>query len=283
MTSDGYSFRTVLCALNKPKNQQRGTTHAIMIAHKPEIQMSRRLRFLGFVLCVLPLISSTASASDDDSTEIVAACSPWPPYVVDGKLPGGILVDYVQELMTSFGYEVRIEVFPWKRAIDAARNGDVDVIFCAESGQAINYGLSYEFPILVSDTILLSHREYPLEANELWNHRIAVGAGYWYGDVFESRRDDVDTIEVVDDLTILRMIAKKRADGGLMEKAVADTLLNTYPELGDMVHISKMPVATQTFYFATSPNSKINMRVLRRHLTQRDPSPIIQQVEPTTN
>ncbi|WP_417823325.1 hypothetical protein [Thalassospira lucentensis] len=71
-----------------------------------------------------------------------------------------------------------------------------------------------------------------MEASQVWHHRIALGAGYWYGDAFESRRQDVDTIEVVDDLTILRMVASNRADGGL-------------------IHVSSEPVTTQTFYFAS--------------------------------
>ncbi|MEQ8286331.1 transporter substrate-binding domain-containing protein [Thalassospira sp.] len=244
--------------------------------------MLRTLGSLGFLLVIPFLTPSTGHASDDNSIEIIASCSPWPPYVVDGAKPGGILVEYVEELLTSFGYKPKIEVYPWKRAIDAAQDGAIDVIFCAESGQANAYGLNYEFPILISDTILLSHREFPLDAGQLWDHRIAVGAGYWYGDVFESRRKDVETIEVVDDLTILRMVASKRADAGLMEKAVADNLILTYPELGDMLHISRQPVATQTFYFATSPETKINIRSLRRHLAVAKPLPIMQQINPDT-
>ena len=237
--------------------------------------MLRFLRPLGAMLFALQMAPSTALA---DGVDIVASCSPWPPYVVDGEKPGGILVEYVENLLQEFGYSVRIDIFPWKRTIDAARDGDVDVIFCAEEGQAKAYGLEYEFPILISDTVLLSHRDYPLEVPQLWNHRIVLGAGYWYGDVFESRRKDVDTIEVVDDLTILRMVANKRADAGLMEKAVLDTLLHTYPELAQMIHVSPQPVTTQTFYFATSPETKINVRHLRQHIASKPPKPIIQQI-----
>jgi ABC-type amino acid transport substrate-binding protein len=227
--------------------------------------------------------SGPTKASGDRGVEIIASCSPWPPYVVDGENPGGLLVDYVHDLLTSFGYSVKIEVYPWKRAIDAAQDGTVDVIFCAEAGQATTYGLNYEFPILISDTILLSHKDYPLEADNLWHHQIAIGAGYWYGDMFESRREDVDTIEVVDDLTILRLVASRRAEGGLMEKAVADELIRTYPELGDMIYVSKKPVTTQTFYFATSPETRIDIRHLRRHLAEYDPVPVIQQLNASSN
>tara|TARA_R110000803_G_scaffold71714_1_gene135063 strand:- start:135 stop:374 length:240 start_codon:yes stop_codon:yes gene_type:complete len=38
-----------------------------------------------------------------------------------------------------------------------------------------------------------------------------------------------------------------------MEKAVLDTLLHTYPELAEKIHVSSEPVTTQTFYFAMSP------------------------------
>ncbi|WP_114101112.1 substrate-binding periplasmic protein [Thalassospira aquimaris] len=241
------------------------------------------IKTFGRLLACSVFLPSVGLASGDSGTKIVASCSPWPPYVVEGERPGGILVDYVEELLNSFGYKAQIEIYPWKRAIDSAQDGTVDVIFCAEAGQAKTYGLEYEFPILISDTILLSHRDYPLDSAQLWHHRIAVGAGYWYGDVFESRRDDVDIIEVVDDLSIMRMIASKRADGGLMEKAVADTLIHTYPELGEMLHISSQPVATQTFYFATSPASDLDMRHLRRHLAIAKPRPIIQQVTNDTN
>ena len=236
------------------------------------IRLLHRLRFLLFALPMAP-VSAFA-----DGENIIAACSPWPPYVVDGEKPGGILVDYVEDLLQGFGYSVRIDVFPWKRAIEAARSGNVDVIFCAEEGQAKTYGLEYEFPILISDTVLLSHRDAPLEASQVWHHRIALGAGYWYGDAFESRRQDVDTIEVVDDLTILRMVASNRADGGLMEKAVLDSLLHTYPELAEMIHVSSEPVTTQTFYFAISPTTQIDMRHLRQHITKSRPKPIIQQI-----
>ena len=245
--------------------------------------MLRTFGSLGFLFFALILMPSPGKASGDKAVQIVASCSPWPPYVVDGTNPGGLLVDHVHDLLASFGYDVKIEVYPWKRAIDAARDGTVDVVFCAEAGQATTYGLNYEFPILVSDTILISHKNYPLEAPQLWDHRIAVGAGYWYGDVFESRRADVETIEVVDDHTVLRMIANNRADAGLMEKAVADTLMHTYPELGEMLYISKQPVATQTFYFATSPETKLDLRQLRRHLAIADPVPIIQQLTAASN
>ena len=255
--------------------------------------MSRSLKILGCLLlfgCTLVSVHGIASGDDtsdttnsDTTIHIIASCSPWPPYVVEGNRPGGILVDYVEDLLTSFGYDAKIEVYPWKRALDAAQDGTVDVVFCAEAGQAQNYGLVYEFPTLISDTVFLSHRDQPLDAAQLWAGRIAVAAGYWYGDIFESRRKDVDTIEVVDDLSILRMIANKRADGGLMEKAVADALMHTYPELGELIHISPRPVATQTFYFATSPASKIDMRTLRRHLAIAKPRPIIQRANSNTN
>lgn len=241
------------------------------------------IKTFGRLLACSVFLPSVGLASGDSEKEIIASCSPWPPYVVEGERPGGILVDYVEELLNSFGYKAQIEIYPWKRAIDSAQNGTVDVVFCAEAGQAQNYGLEYEFPILISDTVLLSHRDRPLDTAQLWSGRIAVGAGYWYGDIFESRRKDVDTIEVVDDLSILRMIASKRADGGLMEKAVADALMHTYPELGELIHISPQPVTTQTFYFATSPASKIDIRMLRRHLAIAKPRPIIQQVTNDTN
>jgi ABC-type amino acid transport substrate-binding protein len=245
--------------------------------------MLRKLVIGGCLLVMFSIPPSAGFAAGDRGVEIVASCSSWPPYVVEGTRPGGILVEYVEDLLGSFGYSPKIEVYPWKRAIDAARNGKVDVIFCAEAGQAKNYELEYEFPILISDTVLLSHRDYPLEAGQLWDHRIAVGAGYWYGDVFESRRQDVDAIEVVDDLSILRMVANKRADGGLMEKAVADTLMHTYPEIGELLEISSRPVATQTFYFAISPATKIDTRRLRRHLAITKPRPILQQIKTDTN
>tara|TARA_R110000796_G_scaffold191504_2_gene308197 strand:+ start:11543 stop:11947 length:405 start_codon:yes stop_codon:yes gene_type:complete len=127
-----------------------------------------------------------------------------------GIKPGGILIEYVEELLQGFGYSVRIDVFPWKRAIEPARSANVDVIFCAKEGQAKTYALEYEFPILISDTVLLSRRDEPLEASQVWHHRIAPGAGYWYGDAFESRRQDVST-PLRSSMTILPMVASSHA------------------------------------------------------------------------
>ena len=245
--------------------------------------MLRKLKIIGCLITACLFLPSAGHASGETGIEIVASCSPWPPYVTEGNSPGGILVDYVEELLASFGYKTRIEIYPWKRAIDAARNGDVDVIFCAEAGQAQNYGLEYEFPILISDTVLLSHRDYPLPTDQLWEHRIALGAGYWYGDEFENRRDEVDIMEVVDDFSILRMVASRRADGGLMEKSVADALIQAHPELGRVIHISNTPVATQTFYFATSTASRLNMEHIRHHLAKAKPTPLKQQIRIDTN
>ncbi len=79
-------------------------------------------------------------------------------------------------------------------------------------------------------------------------------------------------------MTILPMVASSHADGGLMEKAVLDTLLHTYQELAEMIHVSSEPVTTQTFYFAMSPATQIDMRHLRQHITKSRPKPIIQQI-----
>jgi len=237
---------------------------------------------ITIILSVTALTASLRAEGEKD-IEIVASCSPWPPYVIDGEKPSGILVDYAENLLREFGYKTRIDIFPWKRAIEAAQSGNVDVIFCAESGQAGAYDLNYEFPILITDTLLLSHRNHPLEPHQLWNRRIALGAGYWYGDVFESRRSDVDAMEVVDDLAILRMVASRRADGGLMEKAVLDNLLRSHPNLAQKIFISKTPVTTQTFFFATSKKTNINLRHLRQHIAENQPKPLVMRLAEELN
>ncbi len=198
--------------------------------------------------------------------EVVAACSEWPPYVIGGEQPQGLLVEHATRVLNELGFAPRIVVYPWKRVILGARRGNIDFVFCAEEGQAQAYGLDYLAPLLESPTMVIHRAGTTLEGLEWDDIRVAVGAGYWYGEAFERRRHHHNVAEVADDLGILKMVALGRSEAGLIEQRVLEDLMATHADLARLVTVRPTPYSVQRFFLAASRTSTLDVEALRERL-----------------
>lgn len=114
------------------------------------LQMDRR-GILGLLALAAGLGGPGAAAAD--TVKLVALN--FPPLIFEENgAPAGIAYEVVGEALKRAGHQATVEVMPWARALDMARDGQADGIFTAyrtpEREQFLNYSTEVVVPQVVS-------------------------------------------------------------------------------------------------------------------------------------
>jgi polar amino acid transport system substrate-binding protein len=187
---------------------------------------------------VVALIALIASGKLAHADHFSLATLEFPPYEFqeDGKARG-IAVDVVTEAMRRLGHTVEVRVYPWARALDAARSGDVDGLFTAYKTPDREAFLDYSGETLVPQIVSLfvvegSPIRFDGSLSKLAGSSFGIVNQLSYGKVFDQAMQDgtLKKLEKTNDTALsAKMLVAGRFDILVSNKYVA---LYNFKKLG---------------------------------------------------
>lgn len=153
---------------------------------------------------------------------VTAAQDPWPPFVQEGKDPG-LSVEIAQQALKTQGYELRMRIMPWSRAMNEVKNANVDMIISAWKTDERTKFLRYSQPYATNQIKFITLANSTFEYNgldSLSGKSVGVARGYGYGDEFNAAKNFKRPI-ANDLIANLQKVATKRIDMTLEDEIVA--------------------------------------------------------------
>ena len=220
---------------------------------------------LAALLCLFgPSASAQAPAKGQARPVVRLATLDWEPYIGQ-KLPGqGYAAALVREAYRDQGWDVKIEFYPWARALLMARSGEVDGLMPEYFNSSRKSEFNYSFPFpggplvlyqrkadaLDFDTDPVKDQERALRA--LQDKRFGVVRGYLNTPIFDAARF-LKKEEASDDATNLRKLVYKRIDLAVIDQRVAEYLIRTqYPDYAGKIAPMQPALAQNPLYIAYS-------------------------------
>jgi len=216
--------------------------------------------------------------------EVVFATSQWPPYSMleDGKQTG-MNMEIVRELCKRLGFESKIQIFPWKRALMYVKKGEVDAIFSARHTQERAKFLYYPSEAINKErTIILALKGSGIKAtklDDLKGKTIGVVRGYAYGSEFNNHQG-LKKMLCNDDDQLVRIFAKKRTElaAGMDEGSMRFLCKKAGIET-EVVHVLEETVSYVAFSKAIGERGKILAEKFGEALRQLKKEGFIEKVQ----
>ncbi|GAB3254359.1 substrate-binding periplasmic protein [Chitinimonas naiadis] len=181
----------------------------------------------------------------------------WEPYTGETLPQQGLASELVTTALKRAGYDSRITIAPWARALAMSYKGHADGVVAIWSTRERRDKLRFSEPYLSNRMVLLyRHGSYDggKTLADIKGLRLGVGRGYDYNDAFIA--DTSFQVEPTDNvLQNLRKLAAKRVDLVLEDELIAryqlQQRLATLPELKQIV-LNHTPLFTLPLHFAVS-------------------------------
>lgn len=104
-----------------------------------------------------------------------------PPYSGISSTDTGILNDFVKKAFNVAGYDVRIEIFPWKRALESVKKGRYDGLFgCWYREERLEWFV-YSEPLVSNRLIFVQRSSDNISFNGNYSQIVDLGVGYIRG------------------------------------------------------------------------------------------------------
>lgn len=184
------------------------------------LAMTLLIRTISLVLSLL-----TVTIPVQAETLVIGVSAGYPPYYYksDGILTG-FCIDTVNAVAREIGIDVEYKVYPWKRLMLRAKNGDIDAImplFKTEERETylIFKGLELAHELNHFFTTPDSLVTFDGRLESLESYRIGVVADYSYGEKFDSFNFPNKKI-TRDDKHLIKMFMHNRFDVGIGSRSV---------------------------------------------------------------
>jgi len=198
------------------------------------------LLFLGiFASCL------TGCSQTQDKSVTVGTLTSYPPYTfektpgeqrtTDSVAPGkdseilqGYAWDILRESLHAMGYTIELRIYPWDEALEAAKSGEVDVIFPTSfKEERTAYFYFSQEPIDTTNFVIYTTQDSPIQwgnLSSLDGLTIAVMHGWDYGSEWDGA-NYIDKIEVDSILQALQMLDNESIDGFASYEIIVDSTL----------------------------------------------------------
>lgn len=209
--------------------------------------MTRLNRYFLLFFCLLTIHTSVQA-----ETLVVGVSNGYPPYYYeeDGSLTG-FCVETIDAVAETIGIDVKYEIYPWKRLIVNAQNGDIDAIMPLFTTEKREEYLIFEGLELAPET---NHFFTSTESNisfdgnleGLKQYNVGVVDQYSYGDIFDSFQFPKKQI-TRSDKHLIDMFMHHRFDIGVGNRYV----VQHYAQLKAIEHTIKFldpPITQETLY-----------------------------------
>jgi ABC-type amino acid transport substrate-binding protein len=217
-------------------------------------------------IAVALLVAPFAGAADKPAARPVVrlATLDWEPYIGTHMPDQGYCAALIRAAYAEQGVEVKIEFYPWARALHLARTGAVDGLmpeyFNPSREAEFVYSAAFPGGPLVlykrrDDAVAFSadpatHQDQALRA--LKGKRFGVVRGYLNTPVFDAAAY-LTKEEANDDATNLRKLVYGRIDFAVIDRRVAEHLIRTqYPDYARRIAPMDPPLADIPLYIAFS-------------------------------
>lgn len=182
-----------------------------------------------FVLLFAVILLAAAGARDAAGGYLFVTFD-YPPleYAGDQGRPRGVAVEIVRAVMASLGEPVRIEVFPWTRALNMVRGGQADAIFTAYRNPERERFLDYSREVLFAQQVYFYRRKgspvtFDGRLESVAGLTIGVLSTISYGHAFDQARHRLD----IDKANRLDHSFRKLIDGRI-DLVPSDRLVAAY-------------------------------------------------------
>lgn len=195
-------------------------------------------KYIRAVIClVLMSISSMTFSTPSMKCKLVIAWEEWKPriYQEQGQLKG-VEYEKLTELASKVNCQIEFVEQPWARALVSLQNNTIDLLYAASYQSKRDTFATYSSPYRYETYVLVSKEsdtpgEVRLSSWLTSEKTIGLIRGFHYGKKLEPVVRNFESkhkiIEVRHDHQMLKMIDKKRIDGFIVEKQVAEYMLST--------------------------------------------------------
>jgi len=181
---------------------------------------------------------------------VTLATTDYPPYYGPQLPQGGVIAEIAREAFKRQGYTLRIEWYPWARALKTAQDGSVDGLLGLWRSAEREQWLDFSLPLPANQVGFYQRVDAPVafkSMSELKAKRIGIVRGYVNPQSFVDAQ--LPSEEASDDTTNLRKLAAGRVDLILIDKGVAQYLLrSTLPQLQGKLAWREPPIEVFPLY-----------------------------------
>lgn len=135
----------------------------------------------------------------------------------------------ISEIFAQGPYRVRIEFYPFRRAVAMARKGDADGLFTLWRTPEREQWLAFSNSMFAGKTVFIKHRDKPIsyrQLNDLRAYRIAEILGYAYPEFYRSAR--LRRTVVADPVEAMQMLRDRQVDLAVLDLAQASQIIKLY-------------------------------------------------------
>jgi ABC-type amino acid transport substrate-binding protein len=238
---------------------------------------------LAALLCLLAPQAGAQAKAAAARPVVHLATLDWEPYI-GAKLPDqGYTAALIREAYRDQGWDVKIEFYPWARALHLARTGAVDGLMPEYFNSSRKSEFNYSFPFPGGPLVLYKRKSDaiafatdPVKDQDralraLKARRFGVVRGYLNTPIFDAAAY-LTKEEASDDATNLRKLVYKRIDFAVIDQRVAEYLIRTqYPDYAGKIEPMQPALADNPLYIAFSlkaPRHNEARAVFNRGLTR---------------
>jgi len=217
-----------------------------------------------FVICQHLFLSVTTVYGNSDKVVYLTSLE-WHPYSGKKLLSQGASVLVAYEAFKAMGYELKVDFFPWQRAVYTARTDDRYAGYFPEYyAKEIGKDFIFSDPIGSGPIGFVERKDSPVQwdsINDLKKYKVGIVAGYVNTEEFDKmvKRKEIIAETVVDDRTNIKMVAAKRMPIAIIDKYVLQYMLDNDPALYSIkneVRFNSKTLEMKTLYVCFKKNDK---------------------------
>ncbi|EEX94786.1 putative amino acid ABC transporter, periplasmic amino acid-binding protein [Vibrio orientalis CIP 102891 = ATCC 33934] len=178
----------------------------------------------------------------------------WPPYIIDSSEYNGIAHEIIAEAFSAQGYELKLTIKPWSRALREVATQRYDIALTVwKSSERLEY-LYFSEPYLINSLVFVTLNGNSFDYHglkSLEGKRIGVLRGYAYDDAFMNS-NDFDRLDADNIATNIKKLKAGRIDALIADKMFFKWFIkNNNLEISDF-QLVKQPLAENPLYIAIS-------------------------------
>jgi len=211
-------------------------------------------RWHGSLVGILTALYCLHAPGARAAETVVMSTTEFAPYMSAQLSHQGVLVAIATEAFKREGYALQIRFLPWVRALAYAKEGKVDGMVGIWHSQEREQWFVYSRSVISNKVGFYKRNGSPIVFTGLPQLRpYVIGTVRAYANPPAFDAAHLHTDEAVDDLTNLRKLAAGRLDLALVDKAVAQYLIeNSLPELKEKLQWVEPPVDILPLYIGLS-------------------------------
>lgn len=220
----------------------------------------KSLLTLIMLLCYLPAQAETVTAAQD----------PWPPFIhTDGQ--SGLSVELVQAALATQGYQLKMSIMPWSRALKEANNGNIDLLIATWQTAERRSFLYFSDPYAHNRITFISRADAPFEYTNLKsldNKSVGIIRHYGYDDAF-NQATNFQRYPAIDLVANLKKLSRHRIDVTLDDEIAARALMKAEGFDASTFHFSQTPLSQNPLYVTSgiaNPKGKRLIEAFNRGL-----------------